>query len=112
MSSSFPCRSRRSARCSPGRTQPQRGGGLFTERARSVLPHFALDENATAIVAICRHLDGLPLAIELAAARIRVLAPQAILERLDARLPASGGARDLPNANRPFATPSRGATNC
>ena len=71
---------------------------LFTERARSVLPHFALDEeNATAIVAICRHLAGLPLAIELAAARIRVLAPQAILERLDARLPVlRGGARDLP----------------
>lgn len=71
---------------------------LFTERARSVRPHFALDEeNGPAVAAICRHLDGLPLAIELAAARIRILAPHTLLERLDARLPLlTGGARDLP----------------
>lgn len=71
---------------------------LFSERARSVLPRFLLDdENTRAIAEICRHLDGLPLAIELAAARIRVLAPRAILERLDARLRLlTGGARDLP----------------
>lgn len=71
---------------------------LFRERARAVLPHFDLDgENAPAIAATCRHLDGLPLAIELAAARIRVLPPEAILGRLDARLRLlTGGARDVP----------------
>jgi predicted ATPase/class 3 adenylate cyclase len=71
---------------------------LFIERARAVKLDFELtDDNASSIVEICRRLDGLPLAIELAAARIRLLAPQAMLARLESRLKLLvGGARDLP----------------
>jgi predicted ATPase/class 3 adenylate cyclase len=71
---------------------------LFVSRARSVKADFdATDENARAIVEICQRLDGLPLAIELAAARIRMLTPQAMLPRLLSRLKLlTGGGRDLP----------------
>ena len=71
---------------------------LFVERAVSVRPDFAVDnQNAPAVAEICVKLDGLPLAIELAAARVRVLSPQAILDRLSDQLGLlSGGARDLP----------------
>jgi class 3 adenylate cyclase len=71
---------------------------LFVERAAAIKPDFAVTiENAPSIAEICRRLDGLPLAIELAAARIRLLTPQAILSRLERRLPLlTGGARDLP----------------
>jgi predicted ATPase/class 3 adenylate cyclase len=71
---------------------------LFIERATAVLPGFHVtNENAPALAEICVRLDGLPLAIELAAARIRVLNPQAILARLEHRLGLlSSGARDLP----------------
>ncbi|MGH2446290.1 MAG: ATP-binding protein [Candidatus Limnocylindria bacterium] len=71
---------------------------LFIERARSVKPGFEVtNENAPAVAEICVRLDGLPLAIELAAARIRILTPQAMLSRLEDRLNLlSGGARDLP----------------
>ena len=71
---------------------------LFVERARVVNPNFALtDENARSVAEICVRVDGLPLAIELAAARVRVLSPRAILSRLDHRLQLlTGGARDLP----------------
>jgi predicted ATPase/class 3 adenylate cyclase len=71
---------------------------LFVERAVAVKPGFSVDNaNAPAVAEICVRLDGLPLAIELAAARVRVLTPQAILDRLSDRLGLlSGGARDLP----------------
>jgi non-specific serine/threonine protein kinase len=71
---------------------------LFVKRARGVKANFVLtDENARSVAEICARLDGLPLAIELAAARVKVLSPQAILSRLDHRLKLlTGGARDLP----------------
>jgi len=71
---------------------------LFVERAQSVKPDFALTEtNARAVAEICTRLDGLPLSIELAAARSKLLPPQAMLARLGRRLPLLiGGARDLP----------------
>jgi predicted ATPase len=71
---------------------------LFVERARAAMPSFSItNENAPAVAEICYRLDGLPLAIELAAARIKLLTPQAMLQRLGQRLAfLSGGARDLP----------------
>jgi predicted ATPase len=71
---------------------------LFVERAQAVKNQFALTkENAPAVAAICSRLDGLPLAIELAAARIKLLSPSAMLTRLENRLNLlTGGARDLP----------------
>jgi non-specific serine/threonine protein kinase len=75
---------------------------LFVERAGEVEPGFALAaENASAVAEICRRLDGLPLAIELAAARIKVLPPEALLRRLELRLPLLvGGNRDAPARQR------------
>lgn len=71
---------------------------LFIDRALQARPDFAVsDQSAPVIAAICIRLDGLPLAIELAAARVRALAPESVLERLDSRLRLlTGGARDLP----------------
>lgn len=75
---------------------------LFKTRAQSVRPNFALtSENITAVAEICRRLDGLPLAIELAAARIKLLAPQAILERLEHSLNLlTAGDGDAPERQR------------
>ncbi|HJP66528.1 MAG TPA: NB-ARC domain-containing protein [Actinomycetota bacterium] len=71
---------------------------LFIERARSVRPDFEVtNQNAPAVAEICARLDGLPLAIELAAARVKLLSPEAILSRLEHSLALlAGGARDLP----------------
>src|SRR6266700_3191525 len=72
---------------------------LFIERAQAVQSDFAItEENAVAIAAMCHQLDGLPLAIELAAGRIKLFPPQALLPRLRNRLKLLvGGARDLPS---------------
>jgi predicted ATPase/class 3 adenylate cyclase len=71
---------------------------LFEVRARAAKPSFIAELEREAIVAICRRLDGLPLAIELAAARVKVLPPRALLARLDQRLPLlTGGPRDMPD---------------
>jgi non-specific serine/threonine protein kinase len=82
---------------------------LFVERAEAADPVFALSEqNASAIGEVCARLDGLPLAIELAAARTRQLSPQALLARLHNRLDLLvEGARDLPTRQRTLRTAIR-----
>jgi predicted ATPase len=75
---------------------------LFVQRATAVKPDFTLTtKNAPAVADICRHLDGLPLGIELAAARIKVLPPTELLARIESRLELlTGGAKDLPERQR------------
>jgi predicted ATPase/Tfp pilus assembly protein PilF len=82
----------------PARLGRYAGVALFVRRARASQPAFALTPaNATQVAAICTRLDGLPLALELAAARIRLLTPEAILQRLEGRLNLLvSGPRDLP----------------
>ena len=76
----------------------EEGVGFFLARARAVEPDFQADE---AVPEICRRLDDLPLALELAAARVKALSSTQILERLEQRLPLlTGGARDLPERQR------------
>ena len=75
---------------------------LFVERARATWGSFELTpENAGAVAAVCRRLDGLPLALELAAARSRLLSPEALLERLDHALQVlTTGPRDKPERHQ------------
>jgi len=80
----------------------ERAVNLFLARAQAVKPGFELtDENRDAVAGICRRLDGLPLALELAAARVKLLSPEAILRRLGESLDLlTGGASDLPSRQR------------
>jgi predicted ATPase len=86
----------------PSRLSQYEAVTLFIERATAVVPDFHVtNENAPAVAEICARLDGLPLAIELAAARVNILTPAAILDRLGNRLKLlSGGAADLPFRQR------------
>lgn len=79
---------------------------LFVSRIRALDPRFELTpDNAAAIAAICRKLDGLPLALELAAARTRLFPPEVLLQRLDDRFSIlTGGATDLPERHRALRT--------
>ena len=81
---------------------PAAAVALFADRARAARPGFELTaDNMPAIAEICRRLDGLPLAIELAAARVRLLPPEALLQRLGNRLDTLGtGPSDLPERQR------------
>jgi DNA-binding winged helix-turn-helix (wHTH) protein len=87
---------------------------LFAQRAAAVWPGFAIHaENARTIKEICSRLDGLPLAIELAAARTRVLSPGTILDRLQSPLQLlTGGALDQPERQQTLRRRSIGATAC
>jgi non-specific serine/threonine protein kinase len=70
---------------------------LFVDRARAVRPNFAVGDDLKVLARVCRRLDGLPLAIELAAACIRLFPPRTILARLEQQLPlVAGGFRDAP----------------
>ncbi len=91
--------------CRPTRAstslRPRRRSQLFTQRARAVNPIFALDaDNVADVVEICRRLDGLPLAIELAAARSKLLGPRALLARLTEVLDISASSRVGPRRQR------------
>jgi predicted ATPase/predicted negative regulator of RcsB-dependent stress response len=87
---------------SPERLTEYEAVALFLQRAQAVKPDFTVTkENAAAIVEICSRLDGLPLALELAAARVKLLSPSAMQSRLEKRLHLlTGGALDLPARQR------------
>ena len=86
----------------PDLLEPPDAMALFVDRAKAIDPHFALTSaNAVAVAEICQRLDGLPLAIELAAARTRLLGPEALRDRLEQRLPLlTSGAVDAPARQR------------
>jgi predicted ATPase/DNA-binding CsgD family transcriptional regulator len=90
---------RSSRREPPGDLVGYESVALFLARARAARPDFALtDDNGDAVAELCRRLDGLPLAIELAAARVRALAPQQIVDRLTDRFALlARGRRDAPS---------------
>jgi predicted ATPase/RsiW-degrading membrane proteinase PrsW (M82 family) len=90
------------ARVAPDALGENAAVALFVDRARALRPDFGLTAaNAAAVAEICIRLDGLPLAIELAAGRMNVLSPYAILERLGNRLQVlTGGGRDLPSRHQ------------
>src|SRR5207245_1690119 len=69
---------------------------LFLDRAHAVLPNFVLDDNRHAVAQLCIRLDGVPLAIELAALRLRALSPEQILEQFERRYLRSTGRRNAP----------------
>jgi len=74
---------------------------LFDVRARAAKASFRVDLHRAPVLAICRRLDGLPLAVELAAARVKVFQPDALFARLEQRLPVlTGGPRDMPDRQR------------
>lgn len=91
-----------SAAAEPNELRDQPVVRLFAQRAAEAAPDFELNaESLGPVVELCRRLDGLPLAIELAAARVRMLPPATLLERLDERLDIlSGTAPDLPERQR------------
>jgi hypothetical protein len=87
---------------------------LLVDRARAVDPHFQItEENQRAVIELCRRLDGLPLALELAAVWLRALAPEQILDRLEDRfqLLTTGRRGDRPDIRR-WTQPSVGASTC
>ncbi len=92
----------RSSRADPERLSQYESVRLFIDRAVAVKPDFRItNDNAPAVAEICARLDGLPLAIELAAARVKLLPVAAMLARLEHSLAMlSGGARDLPERQR------------
>src|SRR5690606_31784005 len=81
---------------------PEEMVDLFVQRAQTIQPTFTLtSENSAAVAEVCRRLDGLPLAIELAAARVKIFTPDALQARLDQRLGLlTGGPRDAPARQR------------
>ena len=93
------------AKTSPSALSQYEAVKLFIERAVAVKPDFRVtNENAPAVAGICERVDGLPLAIELAAARVKLFAPQALLGRLETSLKVLGsGARDLPSRQQTLA---------